>query len=100
MKEDDFNVHVKIHDQPKATQAVSDLLLADTDENAVSESLEEILSKSLPCDDEEVKFAGGPTVYRGHFFGGEKQIKIGFNISKVQRFFKRNQLLMEWFWCL
>ena len=30
--------------------------MVDTDENAVSENLEEILCKSLPCDDEEVKF--------------------------------------------
>ena len=46
-KEDDFDVHVQIHDQPKVTQTVSDLLLNDTDENAVPENLEEGINEEV-----------------------------------------------------
>ena len=45
-KEDDFNVHVREHDQPKNSRASPDLLLDDTDDNVESENLEELVDRT------------------------------------------------------
>ena len=51
-----YVANATINSWKKMTLATSELLLADTVENDVPDNLEEVLSKSLPCDDEEVKF--------------------------------------------